>query len=55
LSGEVDAISSLSIFLSNEEATRLEVSYTPRRDHQGISDSKILAMMAASVGVNTAA
>jgi aryl-alcohol dehydrogenase-like predicted oxidoreductase len=50
-----DAISSLSIILSDEEAARLEASYTPRRDHQGISDPEVLAKMAAAVGVKTAA
>lgn len=50
-----DAISSLSLTLSDEEVERLEANYTPRRDPQSISDPKALAKMAAAVGVKTAA
>ncbi len=49
-----EAIASLSITLTDEEAARLEVSYTPRVDIQGISDPVVLARMAAAVGVKTA-
>lgn len=38
-SGHIDdAVASLSISLTDEEAARLETPYTPRLDHQGISD-----------------
>jgi len=50
-----DAIASLSLTLSDEEVERLETNYTPRRDHQNISDPKALAKMAAAVGVKTTA
>ncbi len=50
-----DAIASLSLKLSDEEVVRLEANYTPRRDHQNISDPKALAKMAAAVGLKTAA
>ncbi|SMF69363.1 Predicted oxidoreductase [Xaviernesmea oryzae] len=33
-----DAVASLSISLTDDEAARLEASYTPRLDHQGVSD-----------------
>ncbi len=48
-----EAIASLSTTLTYDEATRLEASYTPRRDIQGISDPAVLARMAAAVGVKT--
>jgi 1-deoxyxylulose-5-phosphate synthase len=50
-----DAIASLSILLSDEEVSRLEAPYTPRRDHQSVSDPKALARTAAAVGLKTAA
>lgn len=50
-----DAIASLSLTLNDEEVERLEANYTPRRDHQNISDPKTLANMAAAVGVRTTA
>lgn len=46
-----EAIASLTITLTDDEAARLEAAYTPRRDIQGISDPKVLARMAAEVGV----
>jgi aryl-alcohol dehydrogenase-like predicted oxidoreductase len=49
-----DAIAALSITLTDEEAQRLEASYTPRRDVQGVSDPAILARMMAAVGLRTA-
>jgi aryl-alcohol dehydrogenase-like predicted oxidoreductase len=33
-----DAVASLSISLTDDEAARLEAPYTPRLDHQGVSD-----------------
>lgn len=50
-----DAIAALSVTLSDEEVERLQAPYTPRTDSQGISDPAILARMAASIGVKTAA
>jgi 1-deoxyxylulose-5-phosphate synthase len=38
-----DAIASLSVTLTDEEAARLESPYTPRMDYQGVSDPAILA------------
>ncbi|BCL79041.1 NADP-dependent aryl-alcohol dehydrogenase [Ktedonobacteria bacterium brp13] len=49
-----EAIAVLSITLTDDEAARLEASYTPRRDIQGVSDSAVLARMMAAVGVKTA-
>ena len=37
-----DAVASLSISLTDEEAARLEAPYTPRLDHQGRSDPAML-------------
>ncbi len=37
-----DAVAALSITLTDDEAARLEASYTPRRDGQGVSDPDIL-------------
>lgn len=37
-----DAVASLSISLTDDEAARLEAPYTPRLDHQGVSDPAIL-------------
>ncbi|WP_342360028.1 aldo/keto reductase [Terrarubrum flagellatum] len=42
----VDAVASLSITLTDDEAKRLEAPYTPRRDHQGVSDPAVLARAA---------
>ena len=49
-----EAIAALSITLTDDEVARLEASYTPRRDIQGLSDPKVLARMAAAIGVKTA-
>ncbi len=46
-----DAIAALSITLTDDEAARLEASYTPRLDTQGVSDQAVLARMAAAVGI----
>ncbi len=45
-----DAVAALSITLTPDEATRLEVPYTPRTDGQGVSDPAVLhpAMEAAT-------
>jgi aryl-alcohol dehydrogenase-like predicted oxidoreductase len=37
-----DAIAALSISLTDGECARLEAPYTPRRDHQGVSDPAVL-------------
>jgi 1-deoxyxylulose-5-phosphate synthase len=50
-----EAIAALSITLTDAEADRLEASYTPRRDIQGVSDPAVLARMAAAIGVRVAA
>jgi aryl-alcohol dehydrogenase-like predicted oxidoreductase len=50
-----EAIAALSITLTDDEAARLEASYTPRHDVQGISDPVVLARMAAASGVKIAA
>lgn len=49
-----EAIAALSITLTDDEAARLEASYTPRRDLQGVSDPAVLARSLAAVGVKTA-
>lgn len=49
-----EAITALSITLTDDEAARLEASYTPRRDLQGVSDPAVLARAMAAVGVKTA-
>ncbi|KMO42058.1 alcohol dehydrogenase [Methylobacterium variabile] len=41
-----DAVASLSIVLTDDEAARLEAPYTPRRDYQGLSDPVVLARAA---------
>lgn len=41
-----DAVASLSIDLTDEEAKRLEASYTARRDNQGVSTPALLAKAA---------
>jgi 1-deoxyxylulose-5-phosphate synthase len=46
-----DAVASLSIDLTDEEAEQLEKHYTPRRDFQGISDDKVLARISAQIGI----
>jgi len=44
-----DAVASLDLDLSDEEARRLETPYTPRYDFQGISDSAELERIKASI------
>jgi aryl-alcohol dehydrogenase-like predicted oxidoreductase len=51
-----EAIASLSITLTDDEAARLEAPYTPRRDNQGVSDPAILARaVEAATGFRMAA
>ena len=49
-----EAVEALSITLTDDEVARLETSYTPRRDPQGISDPVVLARAMAAAGVKTA-
>ena len=50
------AVAALAITLTNDEAARLETPYTPRLDHQGVSDPAMLARaMEAVTGFRTAA
>jgi 1-deoxyxylulose-5-phosphate synthase len=49
-----EAVEALSITLTDDEVARLETSYTPRRDPQGISDPVVLARAMEAVGVKTA-
>jgi 1-deoxyxylulose-5-phosphate synthase len=49
-----DAIASLSLTLSDEDATKLEAPYTPRHDFQGVSDPKVLARISAQIGIKPA-
>jgi len=49
-----DAVSSLEIKLTDEEAGRLEAPYTPRHDFQGISDDAELARISARIGIKPA-
>ena len=44
-----DAVAALSITLTDDEAARLEVPYTPRRDGQGGSDPAMLARATEAV------
>ena len=44
-----DAVASLSITLTDDEAARLEAPYTPRLDHQGVSDPATLARAVEAV------
>lgn len=44
-----DAIASLTIALTDDEAARLEAPYTPRRDHQGVSTPAMLARATETV------
>ncbi len=51
-----DAIAALGVTLTNDEATRLEAPYAPRRDNQGVSDPAVLARaVEAATGFKTAA
>ncbi|MDX3076998.1 aldo/keto reductase [Streptomyces sp. NPDC088354] len=44
-----DAVASLGLDLTDEEARRLEAPYTPRHDFQGISDARELERIKASI------
>lgn len=44
-----DATASLDVALTDEEARRLEVPYTPRQDFQGVSDARELDRIKASI------
>jgi aryl-alcohol dehydrogenase-like predicted oxidoreductase len=44
-----DAVASLDLDLTDEEARRLESPYTPRHDFQGISDARELDRIKASI------
>ena len=50
-----DAVASLDIDLTDEEAARLEAPYAPRLDIQGISDPAELARISALFGIRPAA
>lgn len=50
-----DAVASLAIELSDEEAALLEAHYTPRHDFQGVSDPALLAQITARIGIRPAA
>ena len=49
-----DAVASLTIKLTDEEAARLEAPYTPRLDSQGASDPKERARISALIGMRPA-
>jgi 1-deoxyxylulose-5-phosphate synthase len=49
-----DAVASLGIELTDEEAGQLEKPYTPRHDFQGISDEAELARISARIGISPA-
>ncbi|MCX4918772.1 aldo/keto reductase [Streptomyces sp. NBC_00687] len=44
-----DAVASLDLDLTDEEARRLEAPYTPRHDFQGVSDARELERIRASI------
>jgi aryl-alcohol dehydrogenase-like predicted oxidoreductase len=51
-----DAVTALSIILTDDEIARLEASYTPRMDYQGISDFAVHARAAeAATGFKVSA
>jgi 1-deoxyxylulose-5-phosphate synthase len=50
-----DAVASLDLILTAEEAARLEAPYTPRADFQGVSDDAELARISARIGIAPAA
>jgi len=50
-----DAIASLAIELTDEEAADLERGYTPRFDFQGVSEAAELARISARIGIRPAA
>jgi aryl-alcohol dehydrogenase-like predicted oxidoreductase len=49
-----DAVASLEIELTDEEAAELEAPYTPREDFQGVSDDAELARISARIGIEPA-
>ena len=49
-----DALASLGINLTDEEAAKLEKPYTPRYDIQGVSDPAELARISAQIGIKPA-
>jgi 1-deoxyxylulose-5-phosphate synthase len=49
-----DAVASLRIELTDDEAAKLETHYTPRYDFQGVSDPKELARISARIGIKPA-
>jgi 1-deoxyxylulose-5-phosphate synthase len=49
-----DALASLGINLTDEEADKLEKPYTPRHDIQGVSDPAELARISARIGIKPA-
>jgi len=49
-----DAVVSLAISLTDEEAARLEAPYTPRYDIQGVSDPREFARISAQIGIRPA-
>jgi hypothetical protein len=49
-----DALASLDIRLTGEEAARLEAPYTPRYDSQGVCDNAELARISARLGIRPA-
>ena len=51
-----DAVAALAVTLTDDETARLEASYTPRQDTQGVSDPAILARaVQAATGFKVAA
>lgn len=44
-----DAVASLDLDLTDDEARRLQAPYTPRHDLQGISDSRELDRIRAAI------
>jgi aryl-alcohol dehydrogenase-like predicted oxidoreductase len=49
-----DAVASLKIELTDDEAVALEAPYTPRNDFQGISDDGMFARISARLGIKPA-
>jgi 1-deoxyxylulose-5-phosphate synthase len=49
-----EAVASLDIELTDDEAARLEAPYTPRYDFQGVSDEVELARISARIGIRPA-
>jgi len=49
-----DAVDSLNISLTDDEAATLEAPYTPRYDFQGVADDAVLARISARIGIKPA-